>query len=248
MRKLAKITRAVVKHGNSFPGTIIEVMNNRASVRISADGSLFRSLEITGGPVEVGQSVIVDFTTEKPTILAAGQSYTSEFEQLLPPGARTESKLPVSSFTQPEYKWYYYSVEWTNASGSADWPSIGDGILDGIFCIIGNICHVLIYWEAGASTTFGLAGSGWRFSLPETVASVTDLDHSAAFSGQALIKDASPSLVYYTRQIWLAQSATYIASFYAMGESITLNTITSSSPFTFASGDFIRMTATYAVA
>lgn len=77
MSRLSQTTRNAVKQGAKFPGVITDVLGNRASVKLSTNGALYQGLDVVGGPVYAGQSVIVDFTGMPPTIIAPSLSQDS---------------------------------------------------------------------------------------------------------------------------------------------------------------------------
>lgn len=74
MRGIARGVRTVVKQGNSVPAVVVDVHGVRASVQLAGNGALYRNLRVVGGPVEIGETVHVDFTTSEPTIVAPGKS------------------------------------------------------------------------------------------------------------------------------------------------------------------------------
>lgn len=74
-KRLSNIIRATAKQGNLVPAIVIDTGSNTASVRLSNNGAIYHSLSVTGGPVLIGQTVYIDFTTQQPTIIAPGLSY-----------------------------------------------------------------------------------------------------------------------------------------------------------------------------
>lgn len=72
MSELSKQIRSKVKSGTSIPALVVDVFYNKASVRLSGNGSLIRRLSVIGGPVKKGDTVRVDFTTPEPTVVAIG--------------------------------------------------------------------------------------------------------------------------------------------------------------------------------
>lgn len=56
-----------------------------------------------------------------------------------------------------------WTPTWTASAGS---PSIGDGLLEGAYCRLGDIGFVSINLVIGTTTTLGSSGSIWQFDLP----------------------------------------------------------------------------------
>jgi hypothetical protein len=50
----------------------VDLFYGKASVRLVRNGQIMRNLPVVGGPVVVGQTVSVDFTTTMPTVVATG--------------------------------------------------------------------------------------------------------------------------------------------------------------------------------
>lgn len=74
MSKLLRDIKEGVKSGASIRATVVDIFFGRASVRLVDNGQVLRNLDVIGGPVAVGATVMVDFTTPKPTVVATGQS------------------------------------------------------------------------------------------------------------------------------------------------------------------------------
>lgn len=70
--RLAKDIRASVKSGASIQAQVVDVFFGKASVRLLRNGQLLRKLDVIGGPVTIGQTVNVDYTTSTPTIVVTG--------------------------------------------------------------------------------------------------------------------------------------------------------------------------------
>lgn len=77
MSKLSRDLRASAKRGTHIPATVVEALFNRASARLSNNGAIVRNLAVIGGPVEKGDTVLVDYTTPEPTIVAIGKEWVS---------------------------------------------------------------------------------------------------------------------------------------------------------------------------
>ena len=81
-RSLTRNLRTVSKAGNNLPGVIIDVHGDRASVRLSSNGSIMRYLMVIGGPVVIDDPVEVDFSRNPPAILATGATWLTENQML----------------------------------------------------------------------------------------------------------------------------------------------------------------------
>ena len=81
-RNLPKTIRGTVKAGTSFPARVLDTIGGRVNVRLSDNGAIYRNLKLVGGPVDAGELVHVDFTTEEPTVVAPGKDYDKIFEDI----------------------------------------------------------------------------------------------------------------------------------------------------------------------
>lgn len=83
MRRLDRTIRKSVRQGNLFPATVLDVHGDgRATVRLSGNGTRLRNLQIVGGLVAVGDSVMVDFGSYSPVIEAPpSREFSNEFLQ-----------------------------------------------------------------------------------------------------------------------------------------------------------------------
>lgn len=69
---LGKDIRSNVKSGTRIRAEVVDVLSGKATVRLLANGAVYHKLDVTGGPVSVGQTVIADFTSTPPTVVASG--------------------------------------------------------------------------------------------------------------------------------------------------------------------------------
>jgi len=81
-------------------------------------------------------------------------------------GAVNNTVLTVDSSTSTGLKysadWTDYTPTWTSVSGAQ--PSLGNGTLSGKYLLVGKLCYVQIFFQAGSTTTFG--ADIWRFTVP----------------------------------------------------------------------------------
>jgi hypothetical protein len=75
MTKLARDLRISAKQGTHVPATVVDVFFKKASARLSTTGAIVRNLPVVGGPVDIGEVVMVDYTTPSPTIVAIGKEW-----------------------------------------------------------------------------------------------------------------------------------------------------------------------------
>ncbi len=159
--------------------------------------------------------------------VAGTQSFEFPTDVVLQSGFQSEFQSEMAALT-----WTSYTPTWTATGGT---PAVGGagGALSGAYIKIGQLCHVNITCQLGASPT-GLAGTtSWAFSLP--FASVW------ALSGTAYYYDATGSAV-----AGFAVRDAGGATVYPMtGASAYLG---ASAPFTWAANDHLSINATYRVA
>jgi hypothetical protein len=136
--------------------------------------------------------------------------------------------------------WTSYTPTWTS---SGTQPTIGNGDLIGLFKQRGKVVHVRISLVAGSTSTFGTGV--YFFALPVTAAN-TNL---GGMSSHAWVFDSSAGAFYHafadnndgTGKVALRTVVTN-ATF------ATLDTVTQSSPFSWAQGDQINFSFTYQAA
>jgi hypothetical protein len=134
-------------------------------------------------------------------------------------GQSNEIDMPLAS----------YAMTWTGAGGN---PAIGDGSVYSFYTREGRLITVTIGVTMGSTTTYGTGE--WRFSLPITATGSTNC------YGTFIAYDSSGTL-YYSGVVQVAASGTY-ATLIPHGAA---GAATSAVPFTWASGDFVRMQFTY---
>jgi hypothetical protein len=123
--------------------------------------------------------------------------------------------------------WTSYTV---TLSGSAGSPAIGDGTVTGKYRRLGKTVDVVIILTRGSTTTFG---TGYpRFNLPATAA-------NANHAGACTLQDVSANSFAAACHL---ESTTVVIPMSASG--VVTNTV----PFTWATGDIIRITMTYEAA
>jgi hypothetical protein len=128
--------------------------------------------------------------------------------------------------------WQSYVPAWTASAGT---PALVNGTLAGRYCQIGKVCHVVIDFTAGSSTTFGTAGNFWRFGLPP------GLTAAALSAGSAYAENAG--VLAYPSLVRMEQTTSVMLYDAPNGVSIGATT-----PFTWAVGDFFNLQVTYEVA
>lgn len=156
-------------------------------------------------------------------------SYTSNI------AAVSGAAAPVGSV--PMGEWQSYTPSWFS---SGTQPTLGDGTLTGQYTLIGDTCHFHITLTFGSTTSFGTGGH--RLSLPQAAhpsfantmhkASVFDADGSPPRNeGIGIIDTGNTSVLMAT-----ATGTTSVAF------------MSSTSPFTWATGDFYEVCGFYRIA
>jgi hypothetical protein len=93
--------RSLTHEKNQIPAVVVDVVGNRASVRLVGNGSLAHNLEILGGPIVKGQQVMVDYSGKRPVVNAVGKEYAT-IQQMLAILARMQK---ASAGTTAPFGW-----------------------------------------------------------------------------------------------------------------------------------------------
>lgn len=136
-------------------------------------------------------------------------------------------------------KWQPYTPSWTS---SGTQPNLGNGTLTGQYTLIGDTCHFNITLTFGSTTSFGTGTH--RLSLPQAVhSSFTNTMH------KAFMFDADGSPTRHEGIGILDGSSTAVLMATASADSITsVRLMTSTTPFTWATGDFYKVCGFYRIA
>lgn len=139
---------------------------------------------------------------------------------------------------QPEIGgvWQDYTPVWTALTTN---PAIGNGFLLGKYTIVGKTCILAISMIAGSTTTFG--SDDWMFSLPVASGNYPNINNNHV--GTGIIRDVSPQTQYIVTPT-LNRNKTVIRYFRPLNGSV----ITSTSPITWADGDYLHFQITYEIA
>ncbi len=129
-----------------------------------------------------------------------------------------------------------YTPTWTATAGTA--PAIGNGTLKAHYSRINGRIQVSIELTIGSTTTVGSAGN-WRFSVP--VAFLGDTGFSTVQVGSCTILDASAVARTFPLPRIL-QGTSYIEIELTTGGLVSFN-----APYTWATGDIVRLTLSYDV-
>lgn len=130
--------------------------------------------------------------------------------------------------------WTFYTPSWSCESGSQ--PSVGNGTATGRYFRIGTMVLFVAEVQAGSTTTYGSGNYQLSLPLPPRLghpgqiaqSRLTDASSGQAYLGQAYLGSQNPRLT-------------------AQGSS-DLDTVTPTSPFTFANGDSLELFGFYEVA
>ena len=119
-----------------------------------------------------------------------------------------------------------FTPTWTT-TGTA--PAIGNGTLEGSYFRVGRMITYSIALTAGSTTTFGTGG--WQFDYPVNAAG------TLLMVGSALAFDTSGGTT--TPGACRVSTSTIILTFFGTG------VVTNANPFTWATGDILRLTISY---
>jgi hypothetical protein len=98
------------------------VLGNRASAQLSGNGAIAHNLSIIGGPVKTGDSVLVDYSTPEPTIIATSESWLT-MDDLMREIAKLKTPEPYDALTEYE-KWIVTTLDDTTSMFQAG--SVGE--------------------------------------------------------------------------------------------------------------------------
>jgi hypothetical protein len=140
-----------------------------------------------------------------------------------------DNALGQSASNEIDIRNVTYTPAWTGAGN----PAIGDGALSGAYQRDGERCHFNIVLTAGSTTTYGTGA--WSLSLPYTA--VRDSVVSV------YMEDATGPAVYLG-QGYIQQDA---ATVRIVSSTVTAAYVKSDNPFTWASGDKLRIEGDYVI-
>ncbi len=186
----------------------------------SGDLSLKANL---AGPTFTG-TVVLPSTTSVGNVSSTELGYLDGVTSAIQTQIGTKVDTPTS--------WTSYTPTWTATGGT---PGVGSGAgsLTGEYIKQGTLCHVRIYCNLGTSPT-GLSGTTlWKFSLPFATDGV--------LTGTAMLYDADGGLL-----MGFSQRADSVTTVYVMTDASAY--VGATVPITWASDDYLAITATYKVA
>lgn len=210
------------------------VVGNVVSVSSSAGTETTTITNVLAGVSITVAALSLDHTMINPLVSATkyfyvvGSQYASTNTTLTLAGdvlgTGTIEQVYVSSAFSPSGfpQWFSYVPQW---SATITPPSLGNGTLVGRFAIVGRLEVVCIAVTMGSTTTFG-AGS-WTFTLPVAVGGTS--------IGSAVLHDVSAVRWYLGAGYPVSESAISVAT------NSATSLVASSSPFTWASGDWLRI-------
>lgn len=136
--------------------------------------------------------------------------------------------------TDIEEAWTAYTPSWASTVN----PAIGNGTIGGRYHQMGKTVHFYLSITMGSTTTYG-STTGWVIGLP-VAGAFSNTTPAPSFS--ALAVDTSATTRYHlcafldnTNRVLLAANAAAV-------------TVGSTSPFTWASTDILRISGTYELA
>ena len=160
----------------------------------------------------------------------AENSVTAE---ALAPGAVSGVSIPDGSILNEKMDLYW--SDYAPSLSGTGW-ALGDGTLDAAYCLEGTLIHFRSTITAGTTTTFGSASP--IISLPYDYLSGV----GSAWGMVCSFYDSSASLLYLGIP---SSSSVSSITCNAIGTAGVQTTVTSTVPFTWATGDEIRLAGTY---
>jgi hypothetical protein len=137
---------------------------------------------------------------------------------------------PAASDANP---WSTYSISWTASTSN---PGIGNGTLAGRYKQVGKTVFVNIQLVIGSSTTLGTGY--WQFSLPVTAQSTNAVILNGIFSQPGTQFLQGSAITSYDN------NTGYVVPLLNNGASGS-TTITSSSPFSWATSNILTLSGMY---
>lgn len=131
-----------------------------------------------------------------------------------------------------EGAWTAYTPTWSSSGA----PSLGNGTLTGAYWKAGKTVFVRIALTTGTTTTYG-SGS-WTFSLPFTARTVSGHSSWSIWIGDVVARDVSTA-TYHRNTCHIGFSTTAVG---------VVDSYSSSSPFTWATGDHLALNIMYETA
>lgn len=125
-----------------------------------------------------------------------------------------------------------YTATW---HGFGSNPVLGNGTMTARYYVNGHICYVDLFIQMGSTTTFGTGY--WSFALP-----LPAIDTISQVGGNALFYDASATTFYHAVPLIDVVTSQF---FIQVENASTDNVVGSSSPFTWANNDQLRVSLWY---
>lgn len=142
------------------------------------------------------------------------------------------SNLKLSDGTSPDGEWTNFTPTWTASSSN---PSIGDGLIEGRYKMVGKTVHVWMMMTAGSTTTFGTGE--YKVSLPVPARAIASVVLSLVMYDNGTRHYNSLAHNDYTTGASL--NNTSVTLFWDTG------VVTNTAPFTWANGDWFIVSGTY---
>jgi hypothetical protein len=122
--------RKVSRTATHYPATIVDKLGGRASARLSGNGATIHDIPIIGGPVDIGDDVLVDFSTPDPTIITTSKEWLT-MDDLMRELAKLKTLEPEDPMEERPYWW---TLRIDDNSFSKVWPTTGEqGWYDAIY-------------------------------------------------------------------------------------------------------------------
>jgi hypothetical protein len=142
----------------------------------------------------------------------------------------------TNNFKELGDPWTAYTPSWSS-SGTA--PAIGNGTLTGGFIEANKLIHFWVSMTAGSTTTYGTGN--WTITLP-----VADVGQRFSFSGIA--RDTSASASYPIAGERISSATLQLRAWPTSAAGAVFTNLSSTVPFTWATGDSFTLNGTYEAA
>lgn len=138
----------------------------------------------------------------------------------------------LSDGTSPQGEWTGFTPTWTAATSN---PTVGDGLIEGRYKMVGKTVHVWMMMTMGSTTTFGTGE--YKISLPVAARSIASVVLNLVMYDNGTRHYNSLAHNDYTTGGSL--NNTSVTLFWDTG------VVTESAPFTWADGDWFIISGTY---
>lgn len=138
-----------------------------------------------------------------------------------------------------------YTPTWTQSGGS---PAVGNGSLQGSYCRVGDLVHVVVRLLVGATTNKGTGTSPWLFSLPPGLPGDTTKTALANAGTTAnlfnAVQNSVAGAITYGRCVMTTQTSGLDAVQFVTSAGANVHT---TAPVSWATNDILQFSISYPV-